>query len=117
MISVIQFMTASISHSRWIRTRMWLRPTGVSPRSPPAKEWPGACACSAANSRAGGDCAAGHDIDEVRAVFGAGVDVGVEALVFDGNVLDRVRGEGFRQRRFHFRDAEQIGRASCRERM
>jgi len=43
---------------------------------------------------AAGYGAAGHYADEVGAVLGAGVDVGVEPVLRDRNVLDCVRGEG-----------------------
>ena len=60
-------------------------------------------------SGAAGDGAAGHDADEMGAVFGAGVDVGVEAVLRDRDVLDRVRGEGARECGFHLGDAEDAG--------
>src|SRR5438067_3194995 len=56
--------------------------------------------------RGRGDSAAGHHVDEVGAIFGAGVDVGVEAVILDRDVLDRIRAEGFRERRLHFRQPE-----------
>src|SRR4029077_11753133 len=56
--------------------------------------------------RAGLDGAAGHHGDEVGAVFGTGVDVGVEAVILDRDVLDCIRGEGFRQSGFHLGHAE-----------
>src|SRR5947207_3336761 len=56
--------------------------------------------------RGRGDSAAGHHVDEVGAIFGAGVDVGVEAVILDRDVLDRIRAEGFRERRLHFRHPE-----------
>src|SRR5271166_6696708 len=43
------------------------------------------------------------------AVFGAGVDVGVEPILRDRDVLDRVGGERARERRLHLWDAEDAG--------
>src|SRR5438552_10858822 len=55
---------------------------------------------------AAGDGAAGHHADEMGAVFRTGVDVGVEPVLRDRDVLDRVRGEGAPERGLHLRDAE-----------
>ena len=60
-------------------------------------------------SSAAGDGAAGHHADEMGAVFGAGMDVGVEPVLFDRDVLDRVGCEGARQCGFHFGHAEDDG--------
>src|SRR6202040_1268846 len=65
--------------------RLLNRRTRVAHRCPPgSNSW---------RLPAAGDGAAGHDADQVGAVFGAGVDVGVEVGVGDRDVLDRIRGE------------------------
>src|SRR5215469_1268796 len=56
--------------------------------------------------RAAGDGAAGHDSDEMGTVFGAGVDIRVEAVLRDRNVLNCVRREGTGECRFHFGHAK-----------
>src|SRR5438132_4543469 len=58
---------------------------------------------------AAGDGAAGHDADEMGAVFRTGVDVGVEPVLRDRDVLDRICGEGPRQCRLHLRHTEDAG--------
>src|SRR5437899_8999948 len=55
---------------------------------------------------AAGDGAAGHHADEMCAVFRTGVDVGVEPVLRDRDVLDRVRGEGAPECGLHLGDAE-----------
>jgi hypothetical protein len=58
---------------------------------------------------AAGDGAAGHDADEMGAVFRTGMDIGVEPVLRDRDVLDRLGGEGARQCRLHLGDTEDAG--------
>src|SRR6266851_2339979 len=56
--------------------------------------------------RHGASC---HDVDEMGTVFRARVDVGVEVRRRHLDALDRISGEGFRQRLLHLGDAEDAG--------